>query len=82
MSRHGDFIKEQREKRGLTQAEISKRAGISVQYLSNIERDVSGLCPKYFTNICKVFKISPSKLEEIYLKDYIDKQREKIRSYR
>ena len=53
----GDQFKEAREKAGLTQAEVAKKAGINVSYYAKIERgEVNTSFDKIYA-ISKVLKI-------------------------
>lgn len=39
----GKRVKEAREKSGITQADLSEKAGVSVTYISSIERGLSSI---------------------------------------
>ena len=67
----GDLIKKRRNKANITQAEISSKFGFtSSQYMSNVERGISVLCPKYFNDLAKILKINADQLYEAAVKDY------------
>ena len=55
-------IKELRIKHGLTQEEFAEKIGISVQGLSNIERNRYQPTSDTVDKICKSFKITPVEL--------------------
>jgi len=55
-------IKNLRCSRNLTQEEFAEKIGISVQGLSNIERNRYQPTAETVDRICKVFKISPCEL--------------------
>ena len=55
-------IKELRVKKGLTQEEFAEKIGISIQGLSNIERNRYQPTSDTVDKICKNFKISPLEL--------------------
>ena len=55
-------IKELRLKKGLTQEEFAEKIGISIQGLSNIERNRYQPTSETIDKICKSFKISPLEL--------------------
>ena len=48
-----------RQKRGLTQAELASKAGISVSYISNIERAKNAATLDKIVQIAKVLKVVP-----------------------
>lgn len=55
-------IKNLRLSRNLTQEEFAEKIGISIQGLSNIERNRYQPTAKMVDKICKVFKITPVQL--------------------
>lgn len=55
-------IKALRQKLGLTQEEFSEKIGISLQGLSNIERNRYQPTAETVDKICKTFEISPIEL--------------------
>lgn len=55
-------IKELRVKNNLTQEEFSEKIGISIQGLSNIERNRYQPNSETVDKICNAFKITPSEL--------------------
>ena len=55
-------IKELRIKHGLTQEEFSEKVGISIQGLSNIERNRYQPTGETVDKICNAFKIMPAEL--------------------
>ena len=55
-------IKQLRVKQGLTQEEFAERIGISIQGLSNLERNRYQPTSATIDKICNVFKITPIEL--------------------
>lgn len=55
-------IKELRQRNNMTQEEFSEKIGISIQGLSNIERNRYQPTAETIDKICKAFKISPAEL--------------------
>ena len=55
-------IKELRIKSGLTQEEFAEKIGMSIQGLSNIERNRYQPTSETIDKICKIFKITPLEL--------------------
>lgn len=55
-------IKDLRKKHGLTQEQFCEKIGISLQGLSNLERNRYQPTAETIDKICKVFKITPNEL--------------------
>ena len=55
-------IKELRQENNLTQEEFAEKIGISIQGLSNIERNRYQPTAETVDKICKAFKITPAEL--------------------
>ena len=55
-------IKELRQANNLTQEEFAEKIGISIQGLSNIERNRYQPAAETVDKICKAFKITPAEL--------------------
>ena len=55
-------IKDLRKKLGLTQEQFCEKIGISLQGLSNLERNRYQPTAETIDKICKVFKITPNEL--------------------
>ena len=53
-----------REWRGLTQSALSKKSGVAVQYISQIERDARNAGRKVATKLAKVLRVSVEVLME------------------
>jgi transcriptional regulator with XRE-family HTH domain len=70
----GDFIKNSREKAGLSQVDIADALGLSsAQYISNIERGVSPLAKKLIVKLAKTLKVDPEKIVDVILSELKDK---------
>ncbi len=54
----GDRIKASREKRGYTQEKFSEMVGVSLQYISDLERGVVGTSIPTLIRICTVLHVS------------------------
>lgn len=59
----GAYLKELREKLGMTQLELAKAAGYrGAQYISNLERGVCAFPQKKLRVFAKVFKVNPGSM--------------------
>lgn len=69
----GQFIRMKREKKELSQTDISKRLKCHHQFISNWERGVSNPPPSMWNTLCKVLDIEKDELKRELLKR--DKQK-------
>ncbi len=58
----GKELRKARETAGLTQEEVAFRAGISREYLGQIERGQKAPTVHVFLRVCKAMKVSASQL--------------------
>ncbi len=58
----GQILKQARLKKGWTQVELAKKAGMGANTYPKIERDVSKPAPESIKKLMKVLDIDPSKL--------------------
>jgi transcriptional regulator with XRE-family HTH domain len=64
----GLHLKKIRERANLTQTEVSERVGYaSAQFISNIERGVSGAPPSLLARMVKICKAKPGPVADIIL---------------
>ena len=64
----GDYLREAREKSGLSQAEVAENLGLkSAQSISNIERGVAPLTQSKIAALARLLKIDPEDIIEIIL---------------
>lgn len=62
----GDFVKEEREKRGLTQRELGKLAGLTGSFISRIESGkYRGSSPETLIGLATALKIKPDILYKV-----------------
>jgi transcriptional regulator with XRE-family HTH domain len=74
----GKRLREIRKNRGITLTELAEKTGLSVGFLSNLERDLSSPTLDNIQRICSVLEISLMKLlEEAQGRDYIIKKEER-----
>lgn len=67
----GKLIRKNRLERGIPQGEIATRLGFtSPQYVSNVERGISGLCPKHFKVVARMLKVKVELLYGAAERDY------------
>lgn len=65
-----NFIRARRKIAGVSQQDISKALGFgSSQFISNMERGLCTLPPKYFKPVAKILKVSPTLFIKVYLND-------------
>lgn len=70
MSRMGMIIKRARTEMGLSQMDLAREMKLkSAQYISNVERGVSPLAPRWFDYISKRLAIPMNTLKRVYLDD-------------
>lgn len=65
MSAHktpGEILKEARQKKGWTQEELAKKAGLGKNTYPKIERDISKPSPESIKKLIRVLEIDSSKL--------------------
>lgn len=58
--RMGQNIRNLRQKRHLSQQELAKRVGCSVQHISRLENGTSGMSVEIFLNLCRELACMPS----------------------
>lgn len=74
LERIGDRFKELRKEKNLTLKELSEKTGLSIGYLSNLERNVSSPTLEYMQRICQILGVSitdlliPQKQEHIIVR--------------
>lgn len=73
----GVFIKEKREKKGLTQKELAVVLKCEPQFMSLVENGHSKLPLGLASKLCSTLEIDPSLLEKYYVHEY----RKVIREY-
>ena len=61
----GEIFKEARLKKGLTQVEVGKRAGLGQNTYPKIERGISKPDPTSIGKLIKILDIDPSKLPQL-----------------
>lgn len=70
----GDRFKELRKEQNLTLKELSEKTGLSIGYLSNLERNISSPTLEYMQRICEILGVSitdlliPQKQEHIIVR--------------
>lgn len=74
MTTFGDFIKQEREKKGWTQTDLGAKVGINSSAISRIENNSKQLSPAKLSTLSKLFGISIKKLKEIYYGDKFAKE--------
>lgn len=66
----GAYLKNQREKRGLTQSEVASKLGYgSPQFISNIERGISNVPLKSLKVIIDLYQIQPQEVIDILIQE-------------
>jgi len=74
LDRIGDRFKELRKEKNLTLKELSEKTGLSIGYLSNLERNISSPTLEYMQRICEILGVSitellaPEKQEHILIR--------------
>jgi transcriptional regulator with XRE-family HTH domain len=61
----GEILKEARLKKGWTQDELAKKAGLGKNTYPKIERDISKPSPESIKRLVKVLGIDPSKIPHL-----------------
>ena len=75
----GEFLRERREKSGLTQSDVSARLGYSSpQFISNIERGVSVVPLKTLARMIHFYKANPDDAARIILESQRKLLRDKL----
>jgi transcriptional regulator with XRE-family HTH domain len=64
-----DFIKEQRQRKKITQNEIAMALGVHAQYISNIERGQAKIPVKYFKKLSRILKINVNRIINVRTND-------------
>lgn len=62
LDRIGDRFKELRKEKNLTLKELSEKTGLSIGYLSNLERNISSPTLEYMQRICEILGVSITEL--------------------
>ena len=63
------MLKQLREKKGLTQADVAKRLGFgNAQFVSNIERGLAKLPVKHFKKVAALYGVPVERLIDLKLK--------------
>ena len=71
MTHISKLLKQSRKKAKMTQGELSEKLGFtSAQYISNVERGLSGISPKYFESLEQLLKVKKQKWIKAHLDDY------------
>ena len=66
----GHFLREKREMKGLTQAQVAQRLGYgSTQFISNIERGISRVPIKSLRQFIEVYDLRPDDVIDILLEE-------------
>lgn len=66
----GAFLKNQREKKGLTQSEVATKLGYgSPQFISNIERGISNVPLKSLKVIIELYQVPAQEVIDILLQE-------------
>jgi transcriptional regulator with XRE-family HTH domain len=75
----GEFLKEAREKKGISQAEVAKQLGYSTpQFVSNWERASSSPPVEVLKSIARIYGIAPERVLAAYLEGVFKWNKEKI----
>lgn len=71
MTKHiGQFLKEKREAKGLTQAQVAEKLGYgSPQFISNIERGISRVPLKSLKSFMQVYDLDPEQIIDLLLEE-------------
>ncbi len=72
-----ESLKEMRTVKGLTQGEIAKKIGCHVQFVSNMERGISRMPPRFIKKYAKVLDVYPERIIRILVDRYETKLRTK-----
>lgn len=77
MTRHiGQFLKEKREAKGMTQAQVAEKLGYgSPQFISNIERGISRVPIKSLKSFMEVYELNAEQVIDLLLEE----KREQLR---
>lgn len=63
------YVKQKRQKAGVTQAQIAKLCGFHSQFVSNIERGTAFYPLKYVAIVADVCKADPKRILKLHLKE-------------
>lgn len=70
MKRMGNFLREKRESKGLTQAQVATQLGYgSPQFISNIERGVSRVPVKSLKYFIDLYSLRPDEVIDLLLEE-------------
>lgn len=73
----GDYLKSERLRAGYSQKEVSKKIGISCQFISNIENNLCFLPLKHLESMVDLYKLDKKKL----VKKIINQRRKFLKLY-
>lgn len=75
----GQFLKEKRESKGLTQAQVAEKLGYgSPQFISNIERGISRVPLKSLKSFMQVYDLDPEQIIELLLQEKKEQLRRQL----
>ncbi len=82
MTKHiGQFLKEKREAKGLTQAQVAEKLGYgSPQFISNIERGISRVPLKSLKSFMQVYDLDPEQIIDLLLEEKKQQLRRQLMS--
>ena len=66
----GQFLREKRESRRLTQADVADKLGCKSQFISNWERGAASPPWKMLKAVIKMYKISDKEIVRMLVSDY------------
>lgn len=72
------MFKLEREKAGLTQAELAGKLGVDNQFISNIERGICPLPPKHFKVLSRMLDIPVEKFIDYNVERYVARMKKQI----
>lgn len=64
----GDFLRQKRREKNLSQSEVSKNLGYHVQYISNIERGIALPPLEKAKAYAKILGVNKKDMAEMYIK--------------
>lgn len=81
MKKMGLYLREKRESKGLTQAQVAMQLGYgSPQFISNIERGVSRVPLKSLKNFISLYNLQASEVIEVILDEKRDQLKTQLES--
>ena len=80
MTRHiGQFLKEKRESKGMTQAQVAEKLGYgSPQFISNIERGISRVPMKSLKAFMQVYDLNTDQVINLLLEEKKEQLRKQL----